>query len=156
MLDLETSLQDQFAPDLICFGCGPANTHGLQVKSFVKGDTVVAEFQPKDWHQAFEGMLNGGIAGTLIDCHMNWTAAWHLMSESGAEKPPCSVTSEFTVKFKAPTPIETKLKLVARVVESSVRWARTEAELYSGSEVTAIGSGVFVAVKEGHPAWHRW
>ena len=156
MLDPETSLQDQFAPDLICFGCGPANSHGLQIKSFVSGDTVVAEFQPKEWHQAFEGMLNGGIAGTLIDCHMNWTAAWHLMATAGAEKPPCSVTSEFTVKFMAPTPIDSTLKLVARVAKSSERWARTEAQLYSGQEVTAIGSGVFVAVKEGHPAWHRW
>ena len=150
------SLQDQFAPKLICFGCGPANENGLQIKSFVDGDQVVAEFQPKEWHQAFEGMLNGGVIGALLDCHMNWTAAWHLMESSSAAKPPCSVTSEFTVKFKAPTPIENPIKLVARVVESSSRWARTEAELIADGETTAIGSGVFVAVKEGHPAWHRW
>jgi len=66
------------------------------------------------------------------------------------------VTSEFTVKFKAPTPIENPIRLVARVVESSSRWARTEAELVAEDEITALGSGVFVAVKEGHPAWHRW
>ncbi len=156
MLDKTLSLQDQFAPNLICFGCGPANPKGLQIKSFVDGDCVVAEFQPKEWHQAFEGMLNGGITGALLDCHMNWTAAWHLMQNSDAGKPPCSVTSEFSVKFKAPTPIDSPVKLVARVVESAERWARTEAELIAEGEVTAIGSGVFVAVKEGHPAWHRW
>jgi acyl-coenzyme A thioesterase PaaI-like protein len=156
MLDKTLSLQDQFAPNLICFGCGPANPKGLQIKSFVDDDRVVAEFQPKEWHQAFEGMLNGGITGALLDCHMNWTAAWHLMQNSDAGKPPCSVTSEFSVKFKAPTPIDSPVKLVARVVESAERWARTEAELIAEGEVTAIGSGVFVAVKEGHPAWHRW
>lgn len=156
MSEIETSLQDRFAPNLICFGCGPANQNGLQIKSFVTAEEVVAEFQPKEWHQAFEGMLNGGIAGTLLDCHMNWTAAWHLMENSGASKPPCSVTSEFSVKFKAPTPIDSPVKLVARVVESSERWARTEAELIANGETTATGSGVFVAVKEGHPAWHRW
>jgi len=150
------SLQDRFAPKLICFGCGPANEHGLRIKSFVDEDRVVAEFQPKGWHQAFEGMLNGGVIGALLDCHMNWTAAWHLMEASSAAKPPCSVTSEFTVKFKAPTPIQNPVRLVARVVDSSERWARTEAELIADGEVTAIGSGVFVAVKEGHPAWHRW
>ena len=156
MSETETSLQDRFAPNLICFGCGPANERGLQIKSFVNADAVVAEFQPKEWHQAFEGMLNGGITGTLLDCHMNWTAAWHLMKNSGASKPPCSVTSEFSVKFKSPTPVDSPVKLVARVVESSDRWARTEAELIADGEITATGSGVFVAVKEGHPAWHRW
>lgn len=150
------SLQDRFAPKLICFGCGPANEKGLRIKSFVEGDRIVAEFQPELSHQAFEGMLNGGIIGTLLDCHMNWTAAWHLMETSSATKPPCSVTSEFTVKFKAPTPVESPIKLVARVVESAERWAKTEAELIADGEVTALGSGVFVAVKEGHPAWHRW
>ena len=150
------SLQDRFAPQLICFGCGPANKDGLRIKSFVDEDQVVAEFQPLECHQAFKGMLNGGIIGALLDCHMNWTAAWHLMETSSAAKPPCSVTSEFTVKFKLPTPIENPVKLVARVVESSERWARTEAELIADDKVTAIGSGVFVAVKEGHPAWHRW
>lgn len=151
-----TSLQDRFAPKLMCFGCGPANESGLQIKSYVDGDQVVASFQPKEWHQAFEGMLNGGIVGALLDCHMNWTAAWHLMTQSDADKPPCSVTSEFTVKFKAPTPIQDPVRLVARIVKSSGRWAETEAELIAGGKVTAKGSGVFVAVKEGHPAWHRW
>jgi acyl-coenzyme A thioesterase PaaI-like protein len=151
------SLQDQFAPELICFGCGPANERGLQIKSFVQDDgQVVADFRPKEWHQAFEGMLNGGIVGALLDCHMNWTATWHLMERSDASKPPCSVTSEFTIKFKAPTPIREPIRLIARVVESSDRWAKTEAELIAEDNVTAIGSGVFVAVKEGHPAWHRW
>ncbi len=150
------SLQDRFAPNLVCFGCGPANQNGLRIKSFVEGDKVIADFQPMEWHQAFEGMLNGGIIGALLDCHMNWTAAWHLMERSSASKPPCSVTSEFTVKFKAPTPIGEPVRLEARVVESSERWARTEAELIAGGQVTALGSGVFVAVKEGHPAWHRW
>lgn len=152
----ELSLQDQYAPKLICFGCGPANENGLRIKSFVQGDEVVADFQPKEWHQAFEGMLNGGIIGAILDCHMNWTAAWHLMEQSSASKPPCSVTSEFSVKFEAPTPIENPVRLVAKIVESSDRWARTEAKLIAGSEVTAVGTGVFVAVKEGHPAWHRW
>jgi hypothetical protein len=34
---------------------------------------------PEAHHEAFPGMLNGGIAGALLDCHSNWTAAHHLM-----------------------------------------------------------------------------
>ena len=36
------SLQDTYAPESICFGCGPANTQGLRIKSFVQGNEVVA------------------------------------------------------------------------------------------------------------------
>lgn len=71
----EQSLQDRYAPENRCFGCGPANDKGLRIKSFVRGDDVVASFQPAPHHLAFEGMLNGGIAGALLDCHSNWTAA---------------------------------------------------------------------------------
>ena len=32
----QIALQDQYAPELICFGCGPANEKGLQLKSFAE------------------------------------------------------------------------------------------------------------------------
>jgi len=73
-MDKTKSLQDQFAPNLICFGCGPANEKGLQIKSFVSGDKLIATYTPQPYHLAFEGMVNGGIIGTLLDCHLNWTA----------------------------------------------------------------------------------
>ncbi len=73
------SLQDTYGPNNICFGCGPANDKGLRIKSFVDGHFVVADFDPSPEHQAFEGAINGGIIGTLFDCHMNWTAANAIM-----------------------------------------------------------------------------
>ena len=63
-----------------CFGCGPTNEKGLRIKSFVEGDYVVATFTPEPHHEAWEGVINGGIVGCLFDCHSNWTAAYHLMS----------------------------------------------------------------------------
>ncbi len=68
----EQSLQDRYAPENACFGCGPSNAKGLRIKSFPRGDEVVAEFRPERWHEAFENILCGGIIGTLLDCHMNW------------------------------------------------------------------------------------
>lgn len=154
---LGQSLQDRFAPELICFGCGPANEKGLQIKSFPEGDgRVSALFTPRDHHQAFEGMLNGGIIGALLDCHMNWTAAWTLMQRMGLDKPPCSVTSEFSVRFSKPTPTTGSVRLIAWAEESTDRKVSTRAELWAEDELTATGKGVFVAVKQGHPAWHRW
>ncbi len=150
------SLQDRYAPANRCFGCGPANEKGLRIKSFVEGEEVVATWSPEPHHLAFDGMLNGGICGALLDCHSNWTAAWHLMKQRGEATPPCTVTAEFAVKLKRPTPMDAPLQLRAHVVESSEDRAVIEATLEANGKVTATCRGVFVAVKEGHPAWHRW
>jgi acyl-coenzyme A thioesterase PaaI-like protein len=150
------SLQDHYAPHNACFGCGPANASGLRLKSIVQGDEVVCTWQPKAMHEAFPGVLNGGIIGTLLDCHMNWTAAWHLMQKAAASSPPCTVTAEYHVKLRRPTPTSGPLTLRAKVLESSADRATVSATLEAGGKVCASGEGVFVAVKEGHPAFHRW
>ena len=153
---MSEALQDTYAPNNRCFGCGPANQKGLRIKSRVEGDEVVAEWRPDPHHQAFEGILNGGICGALLDCHSNWTAAHHLMNKAGASEPPCTVTAEFHVKLTRPTPMDVPLTLRARVVESGEDRAVVEATLEAKGKVTATCRGTFVAVKEGHPAYHRW
>lgn len=150
------ALQDRYAPNNRCFGCGPQNERGLRLKSHVTADGVVAEFTPEDHHQAFEGVLNGGIIGALLDCHSNWTAAYALMQAAGADKPPCTVTADFHVKLKAPTPMNAPVRLLARPAKISGDRCTVEAELFAGDKLTATCTGTFVAVKEGHPAYHRW
>jgi len=152
----EPSLQDRYAPTTRCFGCGPANPEGLRIKSFVRGSEVVCEWTPSPHHEAFDGVVNGGVIGTLFDCHCNWTAAHHLMAASGAETPPCTVTAEYRVVLKRPTFSAGPLTVRARVVESSEDRAVVEGTLEAGGRVTATCRGVFVAVREGHPAFHRW
>ena len=152
----EPSLQDRYAPNNKCFGCGPANPKGLRIKSRVEGDVVVAEWTPEPHHEAFPGMLNGGIIGALLDCHSNWTAAWHLMRRDGLDRPPCTVTAEFHVRMRHPTPTDSPVELRARVVETSGPKVTVTAELTSGGKVTATCEGTFVAVGPGHPAYHRW
>ena len=152
----EKSLQETYAPANICFGCGPANEKGLHIRSFVRGDEVVAEWQPEQQYEAFPGMLNGGIIGTLLDCHSNWAAAWHLMKLSGATHPPCTVTADYNIKLLRPTPTSGKIELRARVVESKTDRAIVEAELLAQGKTCATCRGTFVAVKPGHPAYHRW
>jgi len=153
----EKSLQERYAPANMCFGCGPANAKGLRIRSFAEGDEVVAEWTPEPHHEAFPGMLNGGIIGALLDCHSNWTATHHLMKQSGADAPPCTVTAEYAIKLTRPTPTtQGPVTLRAKVVESSADRATVEATLEAGGKVCATCRGVFVAVKPGHPAYHRW
>jgi len=153
------SLQETYAPHGRCFGCGPTNERGLRIRSFALAETpdahVVCDFVPEKHHEAFENVLNGGIIGTLLDCHMNWTTIHHfLRKQSLTEAPPC-VTAEFKVVLKRPTPLG-PVHIDAHVVSSTDDRATLEATLTAGGKVCALGTGTFVAVKPGHPAYHRW
>lgn len=152
----EPSLQERFAPHNACFGCGPSNSQGLRIRSMVEGDLVVAEWTPQEHHQAFPGILNGGIIGALLDCHCNWTAAYHLMKQAGADSPPCTVTADYAITLKRPTPMSGPVRLEAKPVELKGDRAVIEGILTAGGKVTATCRGTFVAVKPGHPAYHRW
>jgi len=152
----QLSLQQKYSPASICFGCGPANDKGLHIESFADGDEVIAVWHAKPEHQAFPGMLNGGIIGALLDCHSNWTATYFLMKRDGKTEPDCTVTADFHVKLLRPTPFDAPINLRARVVESREDRATVEAELIVNDKTCATCRGTFVAVKEGHPAYHRW
>lgn len=154
---MSIALQDQYAPHSRCFGCGPANDKGLRIKSFVEGDEVIASFVPQEHHEAFPGMVNGGIVGALLDCHSNWTSAHALMRARNENAPPCTVTADFHVRLKRPTPLDgTPLQLRAHVVSIEGDQVVVAATLEAHGKVCATCDGTFVAVKEGHPAFHRW
>jgi acyl-coenzyme A thioesterase PaaI-like protein len=162
---LVIELQRKFASQSTCFGCGPANSLGLQINSQVrlqenydpKVQEIFAEWTPKKEHEAFPGMLNGGIIGSLLDCHCNWTAAYTLMRASHLDQPPCTVTAEYTIKLLRPTPTDGPVRLVARAVEVLEDRVTVEGTLFGAHQKPcATCRGVFVAVKPGHPAYHRW
>ena len=157
-MNTEKSLQETYAPDGICFGCGVKNEKGLRIRSFPNetGEEVTAEWHAEPHHQAFPGMLNGGIVGALLDCHSNWTAAHFLMKQNNKSEPDCTVTANYSIKLLRPTPFDAPIFLKARVVEYSEDRATVEAELIADDKVCATCRGLFVAVKEGHPAYHRW
>lgn len=158
-------VQERYSPKSICFGCGPANAQGLHIRSFERAVVgadgqptfeLVASWHASPHHQAFPGMLNGGITGALLDCHSNWMAAMHLMRRGGLDAPPCTVTADFAVKLKRPTPVDGPLELRAWVVEATADRAVVDATLSAAGKLTATCHGTFVAVQPGHPAYHRW
>ena len=153
---MSDSLQDRYAPNGVCFGCGPKNDQGLRLKSFASGDAVVADWTPRKEHVAFDNFGSGGIISVLMDCHGNWAAANALMKAKGLTRPPGTVTAEYTVRFLKPSPIGARwqLKAWATKVEGDKAWVT--GELRVDGTVTATMSGLFVAVREGHPAFERW
>ena len=129
---------------------------GLHIKSIPEGDTLVAEWMPEPYHAAFSNFASGGILSVLLDCHGNWTAAYSLMKSRGLEAPPGTVTSEYTVKFLRPTPIDKSWRLKACPTKIDGDKVSVDGEVESDGRKTAVMSGLFVAVREGHPAFHRW
>lgn len=150
------SLQERLAPRSTCFGCGPANPDGLHVRSFEDGDDVVAVWRPQPRYEAFDGALSGGIIGTLLDCHSNWAAATALMRAAGDDALPATVTATYEVALLRPTPTDGPITLRARVVELGPDRATVVSVLEAGGQRCATFRGRFVAVKPGHPAYHRW
>jgi acyl-coenzyme A thioesterase PaaI-like protein len=152
----DASLQERYAPESRCFGCGPANDRGLRIRSRLEDGELLADWQPEPFHEAFDGILNGGIIGTLLDCHSNWAAAIHLMRLRGASRPPSCVTSEYAIRLLRPTSTANPLRLRAHVVEAAEDRATVAAEIVDGGRTTATCRGTFVAVRPGHPAYERW
>ena len=155
------SLQRQYSPTSACFGCGPANEHGLRIESHESDDTAMpgelhAAWQPLPHHAAFDGVLNGGIIGTLLDCHANWTAAMHLMRERGLDRPPGCVTADYAVRLPRPTPTDQPVHVRAWPIRADGDRVVIDAELSSGGIITATCRGTFVAVGPDHPAFQRW
>lgn len=116
------SLQDQYFPELPCFGCGPANADGLRLKSFVEGDLVVASFTGWPQHNNGLGFLNGGIIATVLDCHSAavvtheaYLHGWPALP--GADLP--YVTAGLDIRYQRPTPLTEEIRLVGQVLEAS-------------------------------------
>jgi acyl-coenzyme A thioesterase PaaI-like protein len=155
----EPGLQRRYSPDSRCFGCGPANDQGLRIESHEVAGThgeLRAEWQPLPHHAAFGGILNGGIIGTLLDCHANWAAAMQLMHDRGLDGPPGCVTADYSVRLRRPTPVDRPLQLRAWPVEMTGDRVVVDAEVAVDGIITATCRGTFVAVGPDHPAFERW
>jgi len=150
------SLQDTFAPNGVCFGCGPKNRKGLHLKSRPEGDGVVADWTPQPHHTAFANFASGGIISVLLDCSGNWAAAYSLMKRRGLPRPPGTVTANYTVTFLRPTPLDRSWRLSAWAEKVEGNNVQVKGTLSVGDETTATMSGLFVAVGREHPAYHRW
>ncbi len=150
------SLQDRYAPNGVCFGCGPKNASGLRLKSVLVQDAVVASWQPRQEHAAFGNFGSGGVVSVLMDCNGNWACTMALMRERHLGTPPGTVTSELSVKFLLPSPVDRVWELSAKATKVDGDWVTAAGELRVAGVLTATSTGVYVAVKPSHPAYDRW
>lgn len=134
---VDLSIQERLNPNGTCYGCGPASPDGLHLRSFVDGDDVVATVVVPSKMENGYGIVNGGIVTMILDCH---TAAVVVDTIKGFdwEHHPPFLTSHLDVSLRRPTPIETPLLVVGRLVERRSTELVVEAEIRRPTgEVTA-------------------
>jgi acyl-coenzyme A thioesterase PaaI-like protein len=135
------AFQDQM-PDNFCWGCGPGNPDGLQLKSEWEGQVAVARWTASPAHAAGpRHVLNGGIIATVLDCHGVCTAIADAFRREG--RPIGSApdiwhaTTAMRVEYLRPTPITAELRLVGSVREAADGRAAVECTLEADGRVRA-------------------
>ena len=146
-------------PDNSCFGCGPDNPRGLQIKSYWSGhasNEAVCEFHGASHHNAGSAkILNGGIIATVMDCHSVITAVAQAYRDAGREigsEPKIwYVTGSFELVYKAPALLDRPVTLRAHVAESTEKKSVVKCELISGDKVCTTSTMIAVRVPM---EWH--
>ena len=143
------SIQELLYPGLPCFGCGPANTKGLQLRSYPVEGVVRSQFTPWPEHDNGLGYLNGGIISTVLDCHSAAAVMWEANQRGWVPLPGATlsyVTAGLDVKFLRPSPLATTVDLRAQVVEAGEAEISCEVALEWDGKVRALATAV----------WKRW
>lgn len=137
-----------------CYGCGPNNPQGFQIKSYWDGEEAVATYRVQPHHCAGSvDIVNGGVISTLIDCHsVNLAIARAYQDEGrkiGSEPKIFCVTGSLKVTFLAPTPLREQLELRAKIIKQEGRKYWIECALNAGGKLCAKGEVLAVRLAEG-------
>lgn len=108
-----------------CFVCGRDNPVGLGVAWTNRRESgeVVGEVTVAGHFNGYPGVVHGGIVAALLD----ETAGRSLLVDGGFED--LMVTLKLEVGYRRPTPTDTPLTVVGRLVRRSERRAEAESEL---------------------------
>ncbi len=135
-----------------CFGCGPQNEYGLQIKSKWQTEAnAICEFIPSPHHSAGPVQyLNGGIIATIIDCHCICTAVAGAYRQEGravgkGEKI-WYVTGGMEIQYKKPILINKPVTLIAELKEVAEKKTKLECSVFSGGELSATASVLAIRV----------
>ena len=119
--------------------CGVENSAGLHARFFELDDgELLGVFRPRSEHQGYPGRLHGGIASTILDetigraINIFDPAAW-------------GVTVELTVRFRKPVPLDSEVRVLARIEKDSSRlFEGTGTILLEDGSVAVEASGKYL------------
>jgi uncharacterized protein (TIGR00369 family) len=123
-----------------CFGCGPANPQGLQLRfePGPAGDSYVAEFELSAEFGGPPGHAHGGIVATILD---------EAMSKANKLRGRLALTRRIEVDYLRPVPLARPLVVEGRIGSVRGRASYNRAEIRNSEGVVlARSSGKFLVV----------
>ncbi len=121
-----------------CFVCGKNNPNGLHLSFEVNKEkqTLKTTFVASPTYQGWDGIVHGGILGTLLD-----EAMANLVYQLGYQ----AVTASIEIRFKKPAPILEPLLVYGEVTEVSKRLIRAKAHIaQEDGAILATGTSTFM------------
>ena len=141
------SLQDSYYANGTCFGGGPRNADGRQLKSFVGDHQINSTWQGGARYDNGFGFLNGGIISALLDCHSAACMMKETIDRYGdfsiednehfGVKHPVYLTHQIAVTFHRPAPLDEPALLVAKCLRFDAAEGLYRSELHSSGKLAA-------------------
>jgi uncharacterized protein (TIGR00369 family) len=109
----------------MCFICGLQNPVGLHMSIYNDHDhnCIYSNITIPDQYQSYPGVVHGGIVATMLD-EISGRAT--IMDGNDQN---LMVTIKLEVKYRLPTPTNTPLKIVGRVVSQNESRAKVVGEI---------------------------
>lgn len=124
--------------DKECFGCGPENPHGLQMRFESNGEKIRSKLIMEPKFRGWSNLIHGGILSTMLDETMGWT----VICLTGR----FMLTRGMKVDFRKPVRIGTALTVTGYIKEyrSHHRRALIVAEIHDEEgDLCASSEGEF-------------
>jgi uncharacterized protein (TIGR00369 family) len=123
-----------------CFACGTDNPDGMRLRFSYdeERDCFVCRFRLGKRYSGPPGHCHGGIIATILD---------EAMGKVNKRRQVVALTSEMTVKYLKPVPLNWPLRVESREVSVKGRKHVNMAEILNDNgEVLARSSGLFIAI----------
>jgi len=123
-----------------CFACGKNNPNGMRLRFFYdeERNCFVCRFRLGKRYTGPPGHCHGGIIATILD---------EAMGKVNKLRQVIALTSEITVKYLKPVPLNRPLRVESREVEVTGRKHINMAEILNEKgEVLARSQGLFIAI----------
>jgi len=125
-----------------CFGCGPDNSVGLQIKSYWDGDDAVCVWRPRPHYcGGRKEVVYGGILASIIECHSVNLAIAHAYKREnrtiGSAPRVFYVTGRLEISYLLPAPMGEPLQLRARLNRVERRKSWVSCDLSAAGRVRA-------------------
>jgi acyl-coenzyme A thioesterase PaaI-like protein len=121
-----------------CFVCGQRNPFGLQLVFSSDGTRIMADFTGEPRHQGFPGVVHGGILASILD---------EAMGRVSVLEHRWVMTGRLDLRYRAPAPINTPLRVFAEATDSRSRLIRVKgwiARIDDPTVVACEAEGLFL------------